>query len=183
MRRPSLGELSALSLRIGNLTFGGGDPTMALFQREMVHRLRWLTPEQYALAYGLARITPGTNLLAFCAAAGWYLRGWLGALASVTAVTLPSAALVVVLTWGYELLRANPLASGVIAGVVASAAGMMAAGAWLLLRPHLTARAWLRGVLLFAGALAVSLVSWLSPIHVLALAALAGFLWPGRTEA
>jgi len=89
---------------------------------------------------------------------------------------------VVVLTCGYELLRADPLASGVIAGVVASAAGMMVAGAWLLLRPHLTAHAWMRGVLFFGGALAVSLVSWLSPIQVLALAALVGFLWPGGAE-
>src|SRR5574341_309726 len=124
MRVPSLKALSWLALRIGNLTFGGGDPTMAVFQRELVNRRHWLSPEQYGLAFGLARITPGTNLLAFCAATGWYLLGWRGAVAMVAAVTLPSAALVVLLTWAYQAWHAHPTAAGVAAGTVAAAIGM-----------------------------------------------------------
>ena len=79
----SLRRLLFLSLRVGNSTFGGGEPTMAVFQRELVGRRGWLSPEQYGLAYGLARVTPGTNVLAFCAAAGWQLLKWPGALAVV----------------------------------------------------------------------------------------------------
>jgi len=65
----SLKQLAWIFLRVGNLTFGGGDPTMAALQSELVAGRRWLDEEQYGLIYGLARITPGTNLLAFSAAA------------------------------------------------------------------------------------------------------------------
>jgi len=150
---------------------------MAVFQREMVSRTGWLSPERYGLAYGLSRVTPGTNLLAFCAAAGWYLQSWRGAVVTVMAVTLPSAVLVVLLTGAYQELRANPLAMGAISGIVAAAAGMTAAAAWLLARPFLVSRSWPRAVLLAGGAAALSGFSVLSPIQVLGLAAVAGYLW------
>ncbi len=179
MAKPPLRRLLSLSFRIGNLTFGGGDPTMAVFQRELVTRRGWLSPEEYGLAFGLARITPGTNLLAFCAAAGWRLRGWQGALTVVLAVTLPSAVLAVVLTSSYQQLRAQPVATAAINGMVAAAVGMMAAGAWLLLRPRLGRKTWPRSAVLFGGCVALTLVFSVPPIQVLALAALAGWVWRG----
>jgi len=51
----SLKRLTWIFLRVGNLTFGGGDPTMAALQSELVVTRRWLSAEQYALIYGLAR--------------------------------------------------------------------------------------------------------------------------------
>ena len=69
MPQVSLKRLTWIFLRVGNLTFGGGDPTMAALQSALVHARRWLDEEEYGLIYGLARITPGTNLLAFSAGA------------------------------------------------------------------------------------------------------------------
>jgi len=48
-----------------------------------VNRLGWLTLDQYGLAQSLAKITPGTGILAFCAATAWMLRRWTGALVAV----------------------------------------------------------------------------------------------------
>jgi chromate transporter len=177
MSRPSLSKLTALYCRIGNLTFGGGDPTMAALQRELVGRRHWLDPDQYGLVYSLARITPGTNLLAFCAGAAWVTRGWPGAILAVLAVTLPSAALVVWLTYTYGILRTNAHAMGAIGAIIAAAVGMMATGAWQLIHPHLTRTGWVRTVLLLAGSVALSLGFSRTPIEVLALAAIAGFFW------
>jgi len=73
MKPFSLRRFALLVLRVGNLTFGGGDPTMSVLHRELVVSREWITPEQYGLAYSLARATPGTNLLAFCAGVGWIL--------------------------------------------------------------------------------------------------------------
>jgi chromate transporter len=173
----SLKRLLLLSLRVGNSTFGGGEPTMAVFQRELVSRRGWLSPEQYGLAYGLARVTPGTNVLAFCAAAGWQVLKWPGALAVVLAVTVPSAGLVVLLTATYRELKTNPFVMGAISGTVAAAVGMMAAAAWLLIRPQLRPSGWLRTLSLVAGCVILSLAFSMPPVQVLALAGLAGFLW------
>jgi chromate transporter len=178
MSSVSLKRLLFLALRVGNLTFGGGEPTMAVFQRELVSRNGWLQAEQYGLSFGLARMTPGTNVLAFCAGVGWQILGWRGALAVVLAVSLPSAALVVILTWAYEAWRANPFATGIISGVVAAAVGMTAAAAWLLIQPLLKQRTWLRSVVVVAGSMILFLALSLPPVPVLALAAILGFFWP-----
>ena len=74
---------------------------MAMLQRELIGR-EWITRADFALAYSLARVTPGTNVLAFCAATGARVLGLTGALAAVLAVTLPSAILAVLLTRGFE---------------------------------------------------------------------------------
>lgn len=175
MNRASLARLTAIYFRVGNSTFGGGDPTMAVLHSELVRARGWLTAERYGLVYALARVTPGTNLLAFCAGTAWEILGWPAALLAVAAVSLPSAAAVVALTIGYEAFHSNGLAMAAIAATLAAAAGMMAAGAFQLLRPHLKPRRRLRAVVIASAAFAASF--WLSPVTVLALAAAAGLLW------
>jgi chromate transporter len=175
--RPPLRALSALIFRLVNFTFGGGDPTMAALQRELVLRRKWLEPEKYGLAFALARVTPGTNVLAFCAAVSWYLRGWPGAVAALVAGTVPCAALVVWLTYGYQHLKDDPLARAAIAGMVAAAVGMMLAAAWNLILPEVRRRRWFRAAVLAGGAAIASVRFGVAPIGVLALAAVVGFVW------
>jgi chromate transporter len=183
MTKLSLGRLLAVALRVGNLTFGGGDPTMAAFHRELVVRHGWLHSEQYTLAFALARVTPGTNLLAFCAGVGWQLLGWRGALAMVLAPTVPSAALAVLLTHTATAWGNNGVVSSIFGALAAAAVGMTAAAAWLLLKPHLKGRKALRPLAFAGGAMALSLGASLSPVQVLGLAAAAGILWRERKAA
>jgi chromate transporter len=169
---PGLAPLTALFLRIGNLTFGGGDPTMAVLRRELVDRRGWLSPSQYALVFSLARLTPGTNVLAFCAGAGWLLRGWLAAFLAVLATSLPSAILAVWLCGAYTQAAASGWAHRAFASVAACAAGMTLAGALLLVRPEWSRRPRYALCLVTAAFLASYL--GVSPVVILALAALLG---------
>ncbi|HWB85656.1 MAG TPA: chromate transporter [Bryobacteraceae bacterium] len=177
MRRASLPRLGGIFLRVGNLTFGGGDPTMAALYAELVTTRGWLAAETYGLVYALARITPGTNVLAFCAGTAWEIAGWPGALMAVAAVTLPAAVLAVLLTLGFEAWKSNHLAMAAIAGVIAAAVGMVAAGAWQLLAPHLARERALRACIIAIGAFVASFSLGLSPVQVLAGAALLGAFW------
>src|SRR5579863_6014183 len=127
MAAPTLGRLTGVFLRVGNTTFGGGPPTMAALQREFVERRGWLSQEQYGLAFALARVTPGTNVMAFCAATGSQILGWAGAITGALSPTLPSAVLALLITVGYENWRTNALALAAINGTVAAVAGMMLA--------------------------------------------------------
>ena len=174
----SLKRLTWIFLRVGNLTFGGtGDPSMAALQSELVHSRGWLDEESYGLIYGLARITPGTNLVAFSAGAGWKILGWLGALSAVLSMTVPPAICVVLLTRGYEAWNSNALAMAAIGGTLAAANGMMATSAWQLLAPQIGRGRRLRAVVLCVAALVASLQFSMSPIAVLGLAALVGLVW------
>jgi chromate transporter len=182
MTRPPLRKLAVLFFRLVNFTFGGGDPTMAALQREVVDQRNWLPPEKYGLAYALARVTPGTNVLAFSAAIAWFIRGWLGAVVAVMAGTIPCTILVVWLTYGYQQLKTNQFAVWAIEGMLASAVGMMLAAAWTLIRPEMRRKAWFRTCVLAGGAAALSAGFGLAPIEVLALAAVLGFIWQGSGE-
>jgi chromate transporter len=171
VNKPSLAALTRLYLKIGNTTFGGGDPTMAMLQRELIGR-QWITREDFALAYSLARVTPGTNVLAFCAATGARVLGIAGALAAVLAVTLPSAILAVLLTRGFETWRA-PWAMAAIGGTIAAVSGMMWASVWSLVKPYLG----LRALLFTGGAFVAAWKFHVTPVPVIFVAALAGYLW------
>ena len=166
-----------LYTRIGNTTFGGGDPTMAALQGELFER-KWIDREQYGLVYGLARVTPGTNILAFCAGTGWLSLGALiGAVLAVVGSSLPSAGIATLLTAGYVAWRQNPWAMAAIGGMLAAATGLMAVAAYGLLKPHFKRQRWLRAGVIFGAALLLSLRFGLTPIQILALAAVTGALW------
>jgi chromate transporter len=159
------------------VTFGGGNPTMAAMHTEMVKNRKWLAPEKYAVSYALARITPGTNMLAFCAGTAWELLGWPGAIAGVLAASVPSAIVVMFLTEGYDAVRANGPAMAAVAGTLAAATGMMGTAAWELLQPYLDRKRWLHAAVLAGASLVLSLVFDMPPVEVLALAAVAGLFW------
>src|SRR5215831_12544127 len=135
-------------MRLASVTFGGGNPTMAAMHTEMVVARKWLTSEKYAIAYALARITPGTNMLAFCASTAWELLGWPGAIAAVLAASVPAGIIVMLLSEGYDAVRANALAMAAVAGTLAAAVGMMGTAAWELLRPYLDRRRWLHAAVI-----------------------------------
>ncbi len=149
---------------------------MAALHNDLVHVRGWLRPEDSAVVFGLARLTPGTNMLAYCAGTAWRIAGWPAAVPAVLGTTLPSAVLVALLTAGYEGWNRNPHAMAAIGGMLTAAVGMMAAGAWQLLRPSLVRGMRRRALLIAGGALALCWAG-LSPVQVLALAALAGFFW------
>ena len=186
MPPPSLLRLTGLFLRISSFTFGGGNPTMAALYRELVETRGWLSAEKYGLAYALARITPGTNVLAFSAGVAWELLGWKGAVAAMLASTIPVAVLAVLLTAGYDAVRAYPRAMAAVGGTLAAAVGMMATGAWQLLATHLrskNAARIIRAIVFSGGALVLARVFGFNPITVLALAAAAGALWEAPPKA
>jgi chromate transporter len=174
--KPSLPALTRLYLKIGNTTFGGGDPTMALLQRELIGR-GWITREDFALAYSLARVTPGTNLLAFCAATGARILGLAGAFAAVLAVTLPSAILAVLLTRGIETWRTHPWATAAIGGTVAAVSGMVWASVWSLVKPYVGLHGGWRAILFTGGAFLAAWKFHVTPVPVILVAALAGYVW------
>ena len=75
-RPPRLSEIASVFARYANLSFGGGSATIGVLQYEIETKRRWIRLDQFQLCYALSRITPGTNLLAFCTAAGRLTQGW-----------------------------------------------------------------------------------------------------------
>jgi chromate transporter len=188
MPRPTLAQLLGVFFKVGNTTFGGGQPTMAALQREFVDRYGWLSSEEYGLSFALARLTPGTNIVAFCAATGWQILGWAGALVGVLAPTFPSAVIAVLFTVGYETWRSNPVALAAINGTIAGVAGMMLATVYRLVWPHTDGlrgaglQRTVRAILIAGGAFFLLWKFRWSPLQIVAIAAVVGVLWPDPAD-
>ena len=81
--RPGLIQIGDVFARYANFTLGGGSATVAVLHRELLDKRRWVNDDSFTLSFALARLTPGTNLLAFCTGVGWLLRGLPGAIVAL----------------------------------------------------------------------------------------------------
>jgi chromate transporter len=104
---PTLTQIAVVFTRYANLTLGGGSATAATLHRELVEKRHWLTDEQFTLSFALGRVTPGTNLLAFCTGFGYLLRGLPGAIVVLLASSIPCAIMVAALT-AVVITRSTP---------------------------------------------------------------------------
>lgn len=129
-----------------------------------------LGENEFELAYAVARIAPGTNVLAFCAAMGWRLRGWYGALIAVGALSIPAAIISTFLTLTFQRWP-RPFA-----GAMAAVVGVILAGGYSLLQPYVRRNSWWRTTAIFV--IAVVLSQFLSPLLVLIIAGIIGLFWP-----
>jgi chromate transporter len=182
MSRPSLRQVTNVFLRIGNTTFGGGLITIGVLGRELVERKQWIAASDYELAFAVARVTPGTSIIAFCAAAGWLILGWVGAIAAVLALTAPSAVFAVLLLQALDSGASHPLVMGVLGATVAAVAGMMGAIVLVIIRPFSKGLVpILRTAVIGGGAFLASWKFNVNPLPILGAATLASVLW-GRFE-
>ena len=182
MSLPTLGEMSAVFVRIGSFTFGGGTSTVAALERELVDKRDWLERSRFRLAYALSRITPGTSVLATCTAVGWSLRGWSGAIAALLAASVPCALIAAFITYLYEMWTSNVVALAALHGATAAAVGIVGAASWQLLRPYLSSATWIRTAVLVGGSVLLSNLS-VPPLRVLLAAIVVGLVWREKETA
>lgn len=180
-RRPSFFRLAVAFARYGNFTFGGGSATVATLRSEILVRRRWITEDQFHLAFGLSRLTPGTNVLAFCAATGAMIRGFAGALIAVAAGSLPCSMLAVLVTHFYGVLQHSPIFGAALSGALAAAVAVMVNTSWILAQPHVRASL-VKALVIVPSSIVMVTVLSVSAFRVLLLAAAVGALWPAKEE-
>lgn len=178
--RLALWRVGAVFVRYANLTFGGGSATIAVLHREIVERRAWITEPRFGLCFVLSRLTPGTNLLAFCAGVGWLMRGLPGALVALLAASIPCSVLATVVTIFFDRWSHNPTVTLAMRGAMAAAVGITVATCWTIARPYVKRSNWLQPALFVGAAFALDVVRSIPPLQVLLLAAIAGFFLPLR---
>lgn len=175
--RPSLVRIANAFVRYANFTLGGGSATVAVLHRELLDRQRWISGDDFSLCFALARLTPGTNLLAFCTGVGWLLRGMAGAVIALLAASIPCTLIVVAATALFSHWQDNHWAQAAIHGAIAAAVAITVKTCWTIAHPHFKSGA--RLVALIAAA-AFLLYVWgkMPAIEVLLLAGVVGSLLP-----
>ena len=178
--RPTLFGLADVFIRYGNITLGGGSATIAVLRRELLERRRWISEDDFTVSFALARLTPGTNLLAFCTGVGWLTRGLPGAIISLLAGSIPCAAMVVAATALFSLWQHVGWAQAAIHGAVAAAVAVTVKTCWTIAHPFVRKGTRLRVGLVAGAAFVLDIGAGLSPIEVLLLAAILGLVLPRR---
>ncbi len=178
--RPRLAALAWVMARDANWTIGGGTATIELLRRAFTSR-GWMTDADHQQVFAASRVTPGTNLLAYCTAAGWKARGPGGALVALLAASIPCTLVAALAMMVYDRLETSPAFAVVVTVGMTVALVLLAVGAWHLARPHLTRANATRAAVIVAFALALAALR-ISPIWILLASAALGALWPATTE-
>jgi chromate transporter len=135
--RASPGELASLTNRPSSKTdlflsfnwlalqgFGG---VLAVVQRELVEKKRWLTRDEFVEDWAVAQILPGPNVVNLAMMIGGRHHGLGGALAALFGMLLAPLAIVLLLAVLYGNVAETPTAQGALRGMGAVASGLITA--------------------------------------------------------
>jgi len=139
--------------------FGG---VLAVAQRELVERKRWMTNDEFVEEWSVAQIMPGPNIINLCITIGGRYFGLRGALASLAGLLTVPMLLVLGIALLYAQYASHPGVTGALRGLGAVAAGLIVATG-LKLTPALKRNALGMGTCIALGLLcftAVALLHW-----------------------
>jgi chromate transporter len=129
---PGLGPLFGAFASVGLLGFGG---VLPLARRMVVERRGWLTAAEFTDLLALCQFLPGPNVVNVAVALGGRFRGPAGSLAAVSGLLGGPVAVVILLGAAYGRFGAVPAVAHAIAGLAASASGLVLATALRIAAP------------------------------------------------
>jgi chromate transporter len=176
----SLRQLTWIVLRDVNRTLGGGLASMELLRRTFIANGS-LDETGNAGLVAVSRLTPGTNILAYCVGLGWSLHRWPGALAALVAASLPTSLLVSGLTAALVRIQEYPVVRMLLAVGVLVATLLVFSSGVSLLRPYVRRSALMRTsiVAIVSGAM---LLADVTPVRILLLSAALGAAISGSAD-
>lgn len=101
-KKVSLLDLFGVFAKIGGLTIGGGLAMVAVIERELVTKRKWISDEELLDMIAVAESTPGVIAVNSATFVGYKLRGFMGALVSTIGVVLPSFILISLIALVFE---------------------------------------------------------------------------------
>ena len=104
--------------------FGG---VLAVVQRELVEKKRWLTREEFIEDWAVAQIMPGPNVVNLSLMIGARYFGFKGAMAALAGMLIAPLFVVLALAVVYAQFANHPGVLGALRGMGAVAAGLIAA--------------------------------------------------------
>lgn len=110
--------------------FGG---VVAVVQRELVDKKKWLTPEEFVEEWAVAQILPGPNVVNLSLMIGDRYFGMAGALSALAGMLTFPLVIVLALAAALGGLADTPVVQGALRGMGAVAAGLIAASGFKLI--------------------------------------------------
>jgi chromate transporter len=173
--RPTWIALLHAFVQVSLSAFGGALPWS---RRMIVERRGWMTGQEFNETFALSQFLPGPNTINFAVVFGSRFGGAGGAAVAVLGLIGPPLAIVLVFAYFYERYGDVPVLDHILAGIAASASGLLMAAVAKMAAP-LFAKRWNSAapiaVLAFVG---VAVMHWPLPYVFLVLAPVSiAFAW------
>lgn len=125
--RPQPQSLTDLFVSFTLLALQGFGGVLAVVQRELVEKKRWMTREEFVEEWAVAQIMPGPNVVNLSLMIGHRYFGLRGAMAALAGMLTVPLLVVLLLALVYAQFAGNPGVAGALRGMGAVAAGLIAA--------------------------------------------------------
>jgi len=126
-QRPQPKSLTDLFVSFTLLALQGFGGVLAVVQRELVEKKRWMTREEFIEDWAVAQIMPGPNVVNLSLMVGGRYFGLKGAMAALAGMLTLPLVLVLLLAVLYAQFAGHPGVAGALRGMGAVAAGLIAA--------------------------------------------------------
>jgi chromate transporter len=125
--RPQPRSLSDLFFSFSILALQGFGGVLAIVQREVVEKKKWLTKEEFVEDWAVAQIMPGPNVVNLSLMIGGRYFGLPGAMAALAGMLTFPLLIVLLLALVYSHFAMHPGVAGALRGMGAVSAGLIAA--------------------------------------------------------
>jgi len=125
--RPAPQSKTELFFAFSVLALQGFGGVLAVVQRELVDKRKWLTAEEFVEDWAVAQILPGPNVVNLSLMLGDRYFGWRGALTGVAGMLCFPTIVVLMLAALFAGVADVPEVQGALRGMGAVAAGLIAA--------------------------------------------------------
>ena len=141
--------------------FGG---VLAVVQRELVDKKKWLTREEFVEDWAVAQVMPGPNVVNLGLMMGGRYFGRSGALAAVAGLLLFPLIIVIVLASLFAGIADMPQAQGALRGMSAVAAGLITGTGLKLISALKTNRLGIPWCVVIAVVVFIAIALWRLPL-------------------
>ena len=170
-RLQRLREIATLFLKLGSIGFGGPAAHIAMMEREVVQKRRWLSDGEFLDLVSATNLIPGPNSTEMAMHIGYKRAGGIGLLVGGVSFIVPAMLIVTAIAWGYVRFGQLPQTAALLEGVKPVIIAIIIQAVWMLGKTAVKTR-----MLMAIGITAVVLAFLgLGEILILMLCALAMF--------
>lgn len=113
----SLFEIFKIFFSIGLFTIGGGVAMIPIMEKELSDKKGWLTTDEFINVLALAQTSPGPLAVNTSVFIGYKLKGFIGAVISTLATTLPSLLIMLLIAFFLRDIRSIKAVDSVFMGI------------------------------------------------------------------
>ena len=160
--------------KIGAFTLGGGYAMVPIMEKEIVDRKGWLTREEFMDILIVAQSTPGLFAINMASHIGNKARGVLGGVIGSLGVALPSIVVILLIAMFFRTFKDNVYIEKIFMGIRPAVVALIAAPCFSMAR---TAKISIYNLWIPVVACILITAFGVSPIWIILVAGLAGYVW------